>query len=291
VQATNLAFVSSDDFKAEAHGFLKESRTIGEAMKRFGLCHLPLLLAPLPSRKRELFLNRFVRYSEPWPEWVLRIAVEVLHVHVPTIPKRTIKDALRCIHFFLLEWQVHDETQSLPNLDAASAFDLAHFGAFYGHLFAALENARREIDQALASGTISAEKHAVFVKHISLNVFQVAIEPQLASMLKSEPGGWLEWMTALTKAKASTFDKSGTRKETTLTRIYAAILKNWPEIEALAGPTALCAYLSPVLGGRKVDPEKQMDRVKKICQRMGITFKPFVKGQTHPPGLSLPDNV
>jgi hypothetical protein len=91
------------------------------------------------------------------------------------------------------------------------------------------------------------------------------------------PTGLFEFAVGFANAKQNTFDKQGWLRETTLTRIYGEIVENWPEIEELSGPTALCNFLSPVLKGNDNSPEMRLDRVNKICQRMGVRFQPFVK--------------
>src|SRR5438046_9929894 len=84
---------------------------------------------------------------------------------------------------------------------------------------------------------------------------------------------------AVASAKDRTFDEQRGLKETTATKVYRAILADWPDVEALEGPTQLCRLLEKALQGSRNDPESKLDRVKKICARMGILFKPAVKGQ------------
>ncbi len=270
----------------EDYRLFEESETLGEGLKRFGLLRIPQHLARVPPRSRERFLNAFVRWCEPWPEWVLRIAAEVLHVYFPTIPKKTIKAGLQKLHFFLFGLRLNEK--GFAELETMLKVDAAVYGAMLGHFCAWMENSRRNLDRELAKGLISPDQHLEYAKLSSLEFLQAQVAEPIADFLKSNPDNWLAGVTAFAKAKASTFDRSGSCKETTSTRVYYVILRNWPEIEELSGPTALAHFLRPVLEGSENDPEKRLDRVKKVCRRMGITFKPFVKGQTHPPGLSLP---
>jgi hypothetical protein len=77
-----------------------------------------------PSKQGEAELRRIRRYFEPWPDWVLRLIVEILRVHAPRIPKATINDTVRFFHFLFfvmsLDGIVPKETIKLPAIEPCS---------------------------------------------------------------------------------------------------------------------------------------------------------------------------
>jgi hypothetical protein len=261
-----------------------DSKTIGEFLRRDYQRRLEPLLMSVPNGDK--VLRHILRIYEPWPDWVLRIAVEVWSVHFPTIKKEVIYDSVRFAHAFFFEMQLGGSTPAEP--PKFTKIDSRVLGAMIGHASVMPHTLRSTADEALRVGALSQEKYAEYAEQFSSESFQAKMQPHLTNYFKARPNKWLGVCEAISEAKRKTLDEHGELKETTLTKVYAAILRDWEEIEELSGPTELCTFLKLVLDGSENDPEKKLDRVKKICRRMGIQFRPVVKGQTHPPTLSLP---
>ena len=87
--------------------------TIGEMWLRVMEGPMERTRRYLPPVDHEEMWRPLRRYCEPWPDWVLRIAAEVLHVHFPTISKSTIEGVLRYFHFISLVARVDGSNQEL----------------------------------------------------------------------------------------------------------------------------------------------------------------------------------
>ena len=257
-----------DNVEEQVQEIQKRARTLGEFVELVFVEVLLPLSADYPLLREERIKRRIQRYVKPWPLWVLRISAEVLAVRFPKVPKQTIFEGLRFLHFLALEFRIDgtncDDPPPLPD------FDKKVLGAMAGHLFAHF--LRHEA--AIQAIPVESPRGAKFR---SLADLEKLFVPMLAEYLKEFPEGFLGFNSALEEAKESTFDKAGNLKETQLAPVYRKILSDWPEIECLSGPKALAERLSPLLRNR--DFEDRYERVKKICQRMEITFQPFVKGQ------------
>jgi len=241
---------------------------------------------------RELFdehHDRVRRRFEPWPEWVWRIAAELCSVQFPTIPKSRIKEVFRFIHFFVFEMRLKgprpQEPLRFPDVDATL------LGSLLGHLVARMERERVEVERLVGSKDMSAEERAKYLARIAAASDLSKVNGPLADCLNTYPGFLVPFSEALAKAKTNTFDKHGNTKETSLSAIYQAIFEEWPAVEMMSGPTQLCEYLGPLLHGSGNDPEMRLDRVKKICRRMGIVFRGTRKGTKPHIALSLPQKT
>jgi hypothetical protein len=277
----------------EIKSWFKEPIPIAEVFRRLKKEMLVELIAKHSAQYPELldesFSRHLLRFYEPWPDWTLRIAAEVLHVNYPTLPKKEIEQFFRFLHFWVFEFRLDCSIPRESWVRFPKFEDASWWGSAMGHIIAQVENVRHKAKQFVATHPMTPEKRAEFEKLTSFDEVQRQTAPLFSDYFKQRPEKSLELLTAMTNAKGKTFDESGLPKETTLTRIYKEIFAGWPVIEELSGVTALTEYLKPHLGNG--DIERQQDRVKKIVKRMGITFKPYVKGQTHPPTLSLPPKV
>lgn len=248
-------------------------KTIGEIIRQAKLASLERLRPALPPELQELASPRTLRYWEEWPDWVLRVAAEVFHVDVPTISKAEILETLRFVNFFVFVARIDGGPS--PTLLKFPDPNPRTFGALVGHGVAMMMDLRQLFEEA--RGRIPEARLEEFRKRASLEDFQCEIAPLVADYFKAEPTAFMAFQAGFSDAERNTFGKGGTRKETPLTPVYRKILDDWPEIEGLSGPKALTEYLSPLLGNQ--DFEDKYERVKAICKRMRITFKPFVKGR------------
>lgn len=212
--------------------------------------------------------DRISRYFEPWPDWVFRVAAEVYHVGFPTFPKDKIEGAFRAVHSFVFFTKL-ENVDYFGFLSEPEAINKA-LGGFAGHGMAHLE---RE-SKAVADMSPSDEK---LTQIEAYNFYRVRMTNFISEQLKVWPEDSCVFLKALIMAEPKTFDVNGGLKESPLTPIYRKILYNWRHVESLSGPTALRDYLSPMLGNQH--DEDKLERVKKISQRVGITFKKPVKGQ------------
>ena len=226
----------------------------------------------MPANEGEVFLRQSLRYFEPWPDWALRIIVEIWRVYLPTIPRSTIYDFIRFAHDLFLVLKLDGSTPK--EAFKCPEIDFVHVGALNGHMAALCENLMLRIKAEFEQNSISSEDYKRYADDLSPERMQTEMLP----FLRALPSKLFAFAEGFAQAKSDTFDKKGSLRETMLTKVYVEIFENWPAIEELSGPTALCAFLNPVLKGNITDSEMQLDRVKKICQRMGIRFKPLKKG-------------
>ena len=163
----------------------------------------------------------------------------------------------------------------LPTLDKEACPKV--FGKLIGHLAAQLHPLQTEIEKLYADKLLTLEKYAEFKHKTSLEKFQTELAPHLTKYLQARPTAILSINEGMAEAKANTFDKNGARKETPLTPIYAKILEHWQDIEKMSGPTELAKFLRAPMKGNKHAQDAQLDRVKMICYRLGMTFRRPVK--------------
>jgi hypothetical protein len=266
-------------------GLWNSSATFADLGKRLYLPRLAAALAEIAPARKEAILTRFARRFDPWPEWVLNIGVEILKVYLPTIEKPALRSLVKCVHALFFELRLDDTTP--PGTIPAPQLDTEILGALWGHMTAFSEDCHKKVVQLADEGVITPEKSVEFEKRVEPpphvnEAFAYYVNARGVTDLAKVA-------EAMAKAKGKTFDEQGGLKETSATKIYRAIFADWPDVESLAGPTELCNFLMPVLQGSRNDPELKLDRVKKICMRMGIVFRPAGKGQSYPLALSLPD--
>jgi len=255
------------------------AKTIGECFRVHYERNVSKLWAKLPDGDRTVRL--VMRYFQPWPAWVLRCMVEVWSVFIPTMKKELIWDCLVFVRWLLFEMRFDEdprvEPPPFPRIDAQAVGTLA------GHVIAMHEYLRVKLERALATGAISTQEHATFTadhaKELSAEGLLRQLEPHVSRYFKARPVAWLQFSEAMVSSRRKTLDDQGNLKETTATAVYSMILRHWPEVEEMSGPTELCAFLDPVLVGSDNDQDKKLDRVKKLCRRLEVRFRPFVKGQ------------
>jgi len=270
------------------------AKTASKIAKRECLPALTEFARHMPAEKGEAFLRHALRCFEPWPDWVLKMIVEILRVYLPTIPKSTINDAVRFGHFFVFTADTDCFTEQKlncsieENLIRIPEVGIHHFGAVFGHLMALAENHSSLLKAAYEKKEISLEDFKAYGGGVSLETLQIQIQPHISSFINAVPAKLLEIIEGVVNAKQNTFDKNGVLQETTLTKIYGQMVRKWPTIEELSGPTELCVFLNPGLTKDDLCYDNRLDRVKKICRRMGVKFKPFKERGTPPPPPSVP---
>jgi hypothetical protein len=239
---------------------------------------------------REVFdeINADIRRRlEPWPKWVVNLAAEIFAVHNPTIPKTTIQEGFTLLHFIVFEWRL-DRSIPFPKHQFES-FDPALLGAMCGHSVALAENVdekmaqlKQRVADCTAKGLLTPEKqaeHAKFINREEKHTLEKSLSEMnglLAKCMEENPKFILRYSEGLANAKGNTFDSKGNLKEPPLMRIYEKIFEEWPQVEAMSGPTKLCKFLEPLLNEN--DPDKRLERVKQIRRRLGIVFNGQVRG-------------
>jgi hypothetical protein len=202
-----------------------------------------------------------LRMLEPWPDWVLRIASELIAVRYPRVEKIVILELLEFVHALFFGLRV----KSPQSITAVGLRD--NLIRLVGHLEA---HTQRKFAEAEAKGVDSSELDAL-------------------KMQRTEEfsKGWLMLMTALAKlneapfgimekavdAKRATFDQNDNLRSTPATELYQAIFDNWQQVEKMSGQAELTEFLDPYLGKNR-SQEQSYELVKKLCQRMEITFRP-----------------
>src|SRR5436189_2020874 len=184
-QAINLEPVAQSESSEESRPFSEDemARVIEEAktfadffrwidgrLHRFQSKRFEGAIADLPRETQaqvraigEQVDKEWRRRLEPWPDWVLRVATEIWAVRNPTIPKAKIYDGFRFIHFVFFEMQLRDAKQILHDVN----FDPKIFGALLGHSVGGIEHMRSQLDQYLAAGVLSKERHEKYAKEFS----------------------------------------------------------------------------------------------------------------------------
>ena len=269
-----------DQSEPDVEKLLKRCATFGDVFRSYYAIKLRDAFSGQPATIRETILNNFLRFFEPWPDWVLRIAAEVDGVYAPTISKTLLYDCFRLIHTFFFELRLDGtsprESVSIPKIDAST------LGAGMGHAFVVAQVVERQALELAQAGVLSPEK---LLEYQTRAKPPEALKKALTNYIDARSlSDFIEFSNALANARARTLDKRGQFRTTTATDVYAAILSDWPTVETMTGPTELCTFLSSRLVGSQNDPAFKLDRIKKICRRMGIKFKGR-KGTS--PGLSL----
>jgi hypothetical protein len=274
--------------KSEYPGFYRDAATLGDGLRRrlqHSLGDIQIPDTPEGQQFRES-LQSFWRLFDPWPDWALRIAVEVISVHVPTIPKQLVSEVIRFFHDLNLVARLDGSDREsvrleLPKLDEQVLS--AIIGHVIAHIFAQRDTARALLEELriISKGRLTDDRYNDYLRRLDgVN----EINGLFSKFLNKRPTTNLsKFMASSTRAQERTFDVNGHLRTTTATDIYDAILRNWPKVEMLAGPSQLCDLLAPVLKGSGGDPVDRLDRVKKICTRMGIRFK--CQGTRPPPRL------
>jgi len=185
------------------------------------------------------------------------------------IPRKTIFAHLRFAHAFVFELKF-DGSMKIEALKFPG-FDLRVFGALIGHCIALGESGLAMARELALAGKLSPEKLAEFTKDFSTDKVFGPLGDYMKARADSD---LLPLFEGMVDAKRKTFDRHGCSKETTATRIYRAIFDDWTEVEELSGPTQLCKFLDSTLSAESKDPDRKLERVKKICARMGIIFRP-----------------
>jgi hypothetical protein len=279
----------ADGLSPQERKVWEQSRTVGEflhaCLEQEIAPKLDRLAPKVRPEVRDELRRALLRIYEPWPEWVLRIAAEVLVVRFPRVRKKTVCGVLKVIHWFFFEAALHGAPTPKPQLAFAAGIE-RDLWSMFGHLTAHDAAIGRRIEDLKSS-----------TKNPNL---LAQLEEFRASRADSSRQAWAafvryleakpEFPTALAAtvdANRATFDGEGQLRETTLTPIYEKILENWAEVEAMSGPTELCRFLDPLLGN--ADQEKKFDRVKKLCRRVRVMFRPPCQGTSPPPPLVPPD--
>jgi hypothetical protein len=214
------------------------------------------------------------RFFEPWPDWVFRVFSEVYHVGFPTFSKETIENAFRAVHSFVFFTKLED-FDFFGFVIQAEAINRV-CGQIMGHGMAHLERESQAV-----SKMVSSDEKLKQIEEYKLQKMRLA--EAVANQLKRCPEESSAFLKALIMAEPKTFDENGAPKEFPLTPIYRKILYNWRIVESLSGPKALTDVLSQDLGSQHI--EDKYERVKKICQRMQITFNPVSRDNGAPPSV------
>lgn len=242
--------------------------------------HIPAIAqGPTPEADRA----RFERIFRPWPKWVLRLGAELWHVDYPTIDRSIFFQTFRVLNTCIFRCPTNPEAKRIPTV-RHDAFDRIDFrvlplitASFFGHSFEHIEAIRKKLDEQLATGKITKESYDSQIKLISREHLENTVSDWFADWSKHKEVSPFELTRAIEDARRKTFDKHGEPKETPLIPIYRVMLHNWITIENMSGPKALTEFLAPHLGNQAF--EDKYERVKAICKRTRVRFRPFVKGQ------------
>lgn len=256
---------------------LVKATTLAENLKFNISTKILPLAASLPNRDfAEDRFRRFVAMLDPWPEWALRIAGEVISVHFPRVKKRSILETLKIIHWVLFEAEMLGDIENSPQI--TSEFPKIDFPpdarqdifSFFAHL---QKHAGTLITISEDAKTKSQAWNEQDEK--SLDNLRRGYEEMAKTLLKllgdEPPENHVPTMGTIIAADKATYDEHGRVRDTTATGVYKQILKSWPEIATFSGVNELCDFLDPVLGNG--DAEAKLDRVKKIVKRMRIKFR------------------
>jgi len=229
----------------------------------------------------------FVSMLDPWPEWALRLAAEILSVHFPRVKKRNILNMLKFFHCICFEMETDCDLENSP----LAKYDLSDFPedalnemiSAVAHMQKHAEVQKVKLETAKTKSEIWSEEDEKNLQKMQKGYEQMG-EALLKLLGEEAPEKQMPTMGNAISAYNATYDKEGRTRDTTATVVYKQILKSWPEVQNLADTQALCDFLDPVLGHG--DAEAKLDRVKKIVKRMGIEFRPR-QGTTPQTGLSL----
>jgi hypothetical protein len=218
-----------------------------------------------PQIDADLILGLHERLAEPWPAWVLHIAAKLIHLHAPTIKLADIESGIAWLHWIALEMTPDRKGKPPPPEFPGGRKEVMEIcGRAIGHV-EATESALTRLLEAFPDLLLSYREGA----KKDLNPMMEFTKAQLAEANLEEVA---IFGTALADARSKTVDKNGEIRGTSASEAYRQMLWNWPEIEQMSGPSELCAFLRPHLGSGS--EEHHLDRVKKMCRRLGIKFLP-----------------
>ena len=218
---------------------------------------------------------------DPWPEWVLRIATEVISVYFPRVKKRSIFKTLKFFHFIGFEMEAGVKIEDSQELQTKlqKHFDLFDFPSdamaevisCMAHVKKHAEVHKVRLEEAKAKSEMWSENEEKNLQQTKSGYDQIA--KQILTFLNSEPPeDHTPTMETIVAADKATYDKHGRIRYTTATNVYKQILRSWPKVQNFNDERELCDFLDPVLGHG--DADAKLDRVKKIVKRMGIKFRP-----------------
>jgi len=229
--------LNNPDSEPDYKHLIKEARTLGEMLnvgKEYRL-RGALSGSNLSPEAIEDFIHFSNRMYRPWPVWVLRIATEVFSVHLPTIKKQTIFESLRAIHWFLLECEIHNTTQKMPefNFPPDIKGDLFRVIGHIQKFAVSVDNLFSEVQKLDLPPERMAE-----LNRLKLEADRGAddFSNLLYGLLRKKPmKDQVAAIEIIGEASVSTYDEEGRIRETTATPIYQEILTSWIEVEALSG--------------------------------------------------------
>ena len=260
-------------------GMLKKHGTLAKAYRALFEPHYGQIPVFAQGPTPEADKARFERIFRPWPKWVLRLGAELWHVDYPTIDRDIFFQTFRVVNVCLFRFPTDPKDVATAKHSSLEHIDFRVialiWASFIGHAFEHLEASRKKPDAELAAGKISPQQHQERLKYASPEGLQNAIRENFSALYKFDGAEPFEITRAVETARNKTFDKHGRRKETPLIPVYRLMWNNWITIEKMSGPKELTHFLLPVLGDQ--DFYAANDRVKQICSRLGVRFKPPVK--------------
>ena len=238
---------------------------------------LPAMTSDPNTGYAEQNIRWLVSMLDPWPEWALRIAAEVIAVHLPRVQKRNIFEALKFFHWLFFEADIHSDFKKMnfPQFNLPHDLEGEMF-RLLAHLQKHTETFTKEMEEFKAKSPEKWTEHEDKSMQGIRKSFDNVGKSILDLLGKEPPETQLSRMETIVAASKATYDEEGRIRDTTATAVYKQILKSWPEIATFSDVKQLCSFLDPVLG--HVDADAKLDRVKKIVRRMGIVFRPVCQG-------------
>lgn len=222
------------------------------------------------AKLKSIRLQDLLRYFEPWPDWVFNIGAEVFAVHFPSVSKQTFTAILKNIHWLIFEAKIKGECSPPPPFNLPPDFE-NEFLRFMGHMSKHLDILEEQL-LGIDTAEISPELRLKIDKLRAENPKKRKKLAKLFLNYLAKRGNQIDTIGVVLDANRATLDSKGRIRETRATAIYKKILFSWPEVESLAGTKELCLFLEPLLDSN--DALVNLERVKKIVQRMGIVFRP-----------------
>lgn len=268
IQSTEIAPTAEDEVLKSIEG----AGTLAEMLGLASIHSLKTGLQTLPvsdEMKADL-VRSHARWFQPWPDWVLKVMAEIFAVYYPRVRKKTVIDCLTGFRWFFFEARRHGPKVPFPPLEFPSDLAADLMGVF-GHSLCHSQQVTDEIAAFEARDLTAAQYQK--------------LEEIKAEIKKLDNRAWRRWrdylearteantfamLEQVVEAKKATLDAEGRLRETPATAIYRRIFLEWPTVESLSGPTELCRMLNPMLGNSSF--EIKVDRVRKLCSRMGIVF-------------------
>jgi hypothetical protein len=166
----------------------------------------------------------------------------------------------------------HSKHGSLRSSDAKS-FPLI-IASHFGHILKHVESQQKTLGEQLTLGKITKEECDKALPELMTRVSEEILS-DLFGRRKLYDISPSQISAAVEDARRSTLDAKGQCKETRLTPVYRMMLANWITIEGMTGPKELTHFLLPALGDK--DFFVAYKRVKTICSRLRVRFRPRVK--------------